>query len=84
MLALFFEGYAYRERCDLFWAGTFKNLLVYHSHFWHLKRESNLDLNLGSILYLENTQKGRFAQEKNIFLALILPLKLSQGHGQNF
>lgn len=81
MLALFLEGCAY-ERCDLFWAGTFKSLLVYHPHFWKLKRESNLDLNLHSILYLENTQKGRFAQE-NIFLALTLPLASSQGHRQD-
>lgn len=80
MLALFFEGCAYCERCDLFWARTFKTLLAYHSHFWNLKRESNLDINLGSILYLENTQKGRFAQ--NILLSLALPLTSSQGHRQ--
>lgn len=82
MLALFFEGCAYHERCDLFWAGTFKSLLVYHSYFWNLKRDSNLDLNLGSVPYLENTPKGRFAQE-NIFLALTLPLTSSQGHRQD-
>lgn len=40
---------------------------MYLPHFWNLKRESNLDLDVGSILYLENIQKGRFAQEKKIF-----------------
>lgn len=43
------------------------------------EEKSNLDFNLGSVLYLENTQKGRFAQGKNICLALALPLTSSQG-----
>lgn len=47
------------------------------------KEKSNLDLNRGSVLYLENTQKGRFAQEKNICLVLTLPLTSSQGCRQD-
>lgn len=82
MLALFFEGCAYHERCDYFWAGTLKSLLVYHTSGIS-KEKSNLDINLGSVLYSENTQKGRFVQEKNIFLALTLPLTLLQGHRQD-
>lgn len=81
MLALFFEGCAYHERCDCFWAGALKSLLVYHISGIS-KEKSNLDINLGSVLYSGNTQKGRFAQEKNIFLALTLPLTSPQGHRQ--
>lgn len=70
MLALFFEGCAYHERCDCFWAGTLKSLLVYHISGIS-KEKSNLDIHLGLVLYSDNTQKGRFVQE-SIFLALTL------------
>lgn len=81
MFALFFEGCAYHERCDCFWAGTLKSLLVYHISGIS-KEKSNLDTNLGLALYSENTQKGRSVQD-NAFLALTLPLTASQRHRQD-
>lgn len=81
MLALFFEGCAYHERCDCFWAGTLKSFLVYHISGIS-KEKSSLDTNLGLVLYSENTQKVRFVQE-NVFLALTPPLTASQGRRQD-
>lgn len=58
--------------------------LIGISHLWNLKREEQLRYQswLG-VLYSENTQKGRSVQEKNVFLALTLPLMASQGHRQD-